>query len=75
MIFWLVCKGTGHFWPEALAGFTTFAYPVDSGGAIDSILSDRIRSVAGTTIDGQGALVFSIPEGIFRPSGVRGVLV
>ena len=25
MIFWLVCKGTGHFLPAALAGFTTSA--------------------------------------------------
>jgi hypothetical protein len=41
------------------------AYPVDSGGARYSVLSDRIRAVAGTDIDGQGALAFPISEGIF----------
>src|ERR1035437_8972460 len=43
----------------------TEAYPVDSGGARYSVLSDRIRAVVGTDIDGQGALAFPISEGIF----------
>jgi len=43
----------------------TEAYPVDSGGATYSVLSDRIRAVARTYIDGQGALAFRISEGIF----------
>jgi hypothetical protein len=41
------------------------AYPVDSGSATYSVLSGRIRAVVGTDIDGQGALAFPIPEGIF----------
>jgi hypothetical protein len=43
----------------------TEAYPVDSGSATYSVLSDRIRSVARTDADGQGTLAFPIPEGIF----------
>src|SRR6516162_5803835 len=36
------------------------AYPVDSGSATCCGLNERIRSVAGTTIDGQRAFAFAI---------------
>ena len=41
------------------------AYPVDSGGATCCALNDRIRPVAGTTIDGQRAFAFAISESVF----------
>ncbi len=41
------------------------AYPVDSGGATCCVLNDRIRPVAGTTIDGQRAFAFAISESVF----------
>jgi len=41
------------------------AYPVDSGSATCCVLNDRIRPVAGTTIDGQRAFAFAISESVF----------
>src|SRR5580700_6855348 len=41
------------------------AYPVDSGSATCCGLNDRIRSVAGTTIDGQRAFAFAISGSVF----------
>jgi hypothetical protein len=41
------------------------AYPVDSGSATCCALNDRIRPVAGTTIDGQCAFAFAISESVF----------
>src|SRR5580704_13909689 len=41
------------------------AYPVDSGSATCCGLNDRIRSVAGTTIDGQRAFAFAISGTVF----------
>jgi hypothetical protein len=41
------------------------AYPVDPGGATCCALHDRIRPVAGTTIDGQRAFAFAISESVF----------
>jgi uncharacterized protein (DUF486 family) len=41
------------------------AYPVDSGRATCCVLSNRIRAVIGTNINGQRAFAFPIPEGIF----------
>jgi hypothetical protein len=41
------------------------AYPVDSGTATCCALNDRIRPVAGTTINGQRAFAFAISESVF----------
>ena len=41
------------------------AYPVDSGSATCCGLNDRIRSIAGTTIDGQRAFAFAISGSVF----------
>ena len=41
------------------------AYPVDSGSATCCGLNERIRSVAGTTIDGQRAFAFAISGSVF----------
>jgi hypothetical protein len=48
---------------QVLAGYK--AYPVDSGRATCCVLSNRIRAVIGTNINGQRAFAFPIPEGIF----------
>ena len=41
------------------------AYPVDSGSATCCGLNDRIRLLAGKTIDGQRAFVFAISGSVF----------
>ena len=56
-------KTLGVFAGAALA--LSEAYPVDSGGATYSILGGPNRAVAGTSSDGQGALAFAIPKGVF----------
>jgi len=47
------------------SGWPVKAYPVDSGSATCCALNDRIRPVAGTTIDGQRAFAFAISESVF----------
>ena len=73
----LVMLSTSDSFADFAAGFgaASKAYPVDSGSATCCVLNDRVRPVAGTTVDGKRAFAFAISGSVFRRSELRRLLV